>query len=187
MGRREKTSRTLLVFFALFAIWSMLQFLAPLSLPSGSVEDLSGLTGISDNEASINKMSVPWNLVYSAGDRLCHQKAERSFFINDNQMPFCSRCTAIWLGMAIGLGFMIFYKILLDEKFLIAIVLGIVPIGVDGVGQLFNFWESTNIIRVITGLLIGIVCGVAVGLIIEEIREFRIKKSLLRGHGTGKK
>ncbi|MEA3458133.1 MAG: DUF2085 domain-containing protein [Candidatus Thermoplasmatota archaeon] len=187
MDRREKASRTLLVFFALFAIWSMLQFLPPLSLPSGSVEDLSGLTGISDNEASINKMSFPWNLVYSAGDRLCHQKAERSFFINDNQMPFCSRCTAIWLGMAIGLGSMIFYKILLNEKFLIAIGIGIVPIGIDGVGQLFKFWESTNAIRVITGLLIGIVCGIAIGLIIDEAREFRTKKSLLRGHGTVKK
>ena len=187
MERRGKTSRTLLVFFALFLIWSMLQFLAPLSLPSGSVEDLSGLTGILDNEASIDKMSFPWNLVYSAGDRLCHQKAERSFFINDNQMPFCSRCTAIWLGMAIGLGIMILYKIQLDEKFLIAIILGMVPIGVDGVGQLFDFWESTNVIRVMTGLLIGIICGIAIGLIIDEVSGFRIKKSLLRGHGTGKK
>jgi len=187
MDRRGKTSRTLLVFFALFAIWSMLQFLAPLSLPSGSVEDLSGLTGISDNEASINKMSFPWNLVYSAGDRLCHQKAERSFFINDNQMPFCSRCTAIWLGMAIGLGVIIFYKISLDEKFLIAIVLGMVPIGVDGVGQLFNFWESTNVIRVITGLMIGIVCGIAIGLIIDEFSEFRSTKSLSRNHDKEKK
>ena len=187
MERREKTSRTLLVFFALFLIWSMLQFLAPLSLPSGSVEDLSGLTGILDNKASIDKMSFPWNLVYSVGDRLCHQKAERSFFINDNQMPFCSRCTAIWLGMAIGLGIMILYKIQLDEKFLIAIILGMVPIGVDGVGQLFDFWESTNVIRVMTGLLIGIICGIAIGLIIDEVRGFRIKKSLLRGHGTGKK
>jgi len=187
MERRGKNSRTLLVFFALFLIWSMLQFLAPLSLPSGSVEDLSGHTGILDNKASIDKMSFPWNLVYSGGDRLCHQKAERSFFINDNQMPFCSRCTAIWLGMAIGLGIMTLYKIQLDEKFLIAIILGMVPIGVDGVGQLFGFWESTNVIRVMTGLLIGIICGIAIGMIIDEVREFRTKKSLLRGPGMGKK
>ena len=115
MERRGKNSRTLLV-FALFLIWSMLHFLAPLSLPSDSVEDLSGHTGILDNKASIDKMSFPWNLVYSVGDRLCHQKAERSFFINDNQMPFCSRCTAIWLGMAIGLGIMTISKNKLADK-----------------------------------------------------------------------
>jgi len=187
MEKREKISRIIIVFFALFLIWSMLQFLTPLLLPSDSVEDLSGLTGISDNEALIDKMSFPWNFIYSTGDRICHQKAERSFFINNNQMPFCSRCTAIWLGMAIGLGFMIFYKILLNEKFLIAFILSLVPIGIDGVGQLFNFWESINLIRVITGLIIGIVCGIAIGLIIDEVGELRTKKIFLRGSSTGEK
>lgn len=176
MERREKSSRLIiLIFFIPFLIWIILQFLAPLALPHDSANDLSGFVGVSDNEKLIDEMPSPWNLVYGCGDRLCHQKAERSFFINDNQMPFCSRCTAIWLGLAIGLGFMTFYKIKLDEKFLILILIGLVPIGIDGVGQLFGFWESNNIIRLITGLLIGIVCGIAIGLIIDEITELRRK------------
>jgi len=118
-------------------------------------------------------MPAPWNIVYGCGDRLCHQKADRSFFINGNQMPFCSRCTAIWLGLTIGLGLMVFYKIELDERFLILIVIGIVPIGIDGVGQLLNLWESTNIIRSITGLLAGFVCGIAIALIVDEIISFK--------------
>ena len=65
-------------------------------------------------------MSFPWNVVYSSGDRLCHQRADRSLFLNGNEMPFCSRCTAIWFGLAIGLGFMVLYTIELNEKFLIA-------------------------------------------------------------------
>lgn len=175
MQRRAKYFRSVIfIFFVLFSLWILLQFLAPLALPKGSVSDLSGLVAISDNEDTINDMGLPWGFVYSAGDRLCHQKAERSFFINDNQMPFCSRCTAIWLGFAIGLGFMVFYIIPLNEKFLFALLLGIIPIGVDGVGQLFGFWESTNIIRVITGLLIGVVCGVAIGIIINEIKTIQI-------------
>ena len=176
MERREKSSRLLiLIFFIPFLIGIILQFLAPLALPHGSANDLSGFVGVSDNEKLIDEMPSPWNLIYGFGDRLCHQKAERSFFINDNQMPFCSRCTAIWLGLAIGLGFMIFYKIKLDGKFLILILIGLVPIGIDGVGQLFDFWESNNIIRLTTGLLIGVVCGIAIGLIIDEIRELRRK------------
>jgi uncharacterized membrane protein len=88
-------------------------------------------------------------------------------------MPICSRCTAIWLGLAFGVGFMFFYRIELDEKFIFFIIIGVVPIAVDGLGQLFGFWESTNIVRVITGLLVGFVCGVAIGLIIDEIKTIR--------------
>jgi uncharacterized membrane protein len=175
MQKREKVSKILLVFFAIFFIISLLHFLSPLALPRNSVKDLSGLTGISDNEIKIKEMSFPWNFLYIIGDRLCHQKAERSFFLNGNQMPFCSRCTAIWIGIAIGLGFMILYKLPLNEKFLILIILGIIPIGIDGIGQLLGFWESTNFMRVITGSLVGIVCGLAIGLIIDEVIEFKNK------------
>lgn len=179
MQRRAKYFRSVIfIFFVLFSLWILLQFLAPLALPKGSVSDLSGLVAISDNEDTINDMGLPWNFVYSAGDRLCHQKAERSFFINDNQMPFCSRCTAIWLGLVIGLGFMVFYKIQLNEKFLFAIIISLVPIGVDGVGQLLGLWESTNIVRMITGLLVGVVCGVALGVIVDEIKTIHLFKKI---------
>ena len=179
MQRRANYFRSIVfIFFVLFSIWFSFQFLAPLALPKGSISDLSGLVAISDNKDTVNDMDFPWDLPYSAGDRLCHQKAERSFFLNDNQMPFCSRCTAIWLGLVIGLGFMVFYKIQLNEKFLFAIIISFVPIGVDGIGQLFGFWESTNFIRVMTGLLIGGVCGVALGVIIDEIKTIQIYKKI---------
>jgi len=174
MERRVKSSRiVILIFFILFLIWITLQFLAPLLLPHGSIDDLSGLTAISDNEEQLSKLPLPWNSVYSIGDRLCHQKAERSFFINGNQMPFCSRCTAIWLGLAIGLGFMVFYRIELNEKLLFVVIAGLAPIGIDGIGQLFGFWESTNLMRVLTGLIIGSICGISIGIIIDEIKTFR--------------
>jgi uncharacterized membrane protein len=177
MEKREKYSKAIIVFFILFSIWILLQFLAPLFLPDGSVSDLSGIIAVSDNEKNIEEMSFPWNIVYSAGDRLCHQKTERSFFINGNQMPFCSRCTALWLGLAIGLGFMVFYQIKLDERFLYFIVLGFLPIAIDGVGQLFGFWESSNSIRVITGLLAGVTCGVTIGIIVDELKTIRYFKN----------
>ncbi|MCX6661641.1 MAG: DUF2085 domain-containing protein [Euryarchaeota archaeon] len=144
------------VFFILYMIWILLLFLAPLVLPSGSISDLSGVVG--------------YNTVYSAGDLFCHQKAERSLFLNGNEMPFCTRCTAIWLGLAFGLGFMVLYTIELNEKFFIAIIFSLVPLGIDGVGQLFGFWESTNIVRLLTGLPAGVICGVAIGIIFDELR-----------------
>ena len=177
MMRRAGHSRVIIIFFLVFFIWILLQFLAPIALPKNSIKDLSGLTGVSDNEEIIEKMPFPWSSVYNCGDRLCHQKAERSFFINGNQMPFCARCTAIWLGIAIGLGFMVLYKVELDNKFLILVIIGMLPIGIDGMGQLFHLWESNNVIRVITGSLIGIVCGIAIGVIIDETKDMLFKNT----------
>ena len=91
-------------------------------------------------------------------------------------MPFCARCTAIWLGITIGLVFIILYKINLDEKFIFLIFLGLFPIGIDGFGQLFGFWESNNLIRVITGSLTGFICGLAIGIIIDESRDIFTNK-----------
>ena len=178
MERREGSSKWIILFFILFLIWILLQFIAPLALQQASIDNLSGNVGVSDNEEMLKGIPPPWNAIYACGDRICHQKAERSFFINQNQMPFCSRCTAIWLGFAVGLGFMVFYKIELNEKFLFLILIGIVPIGIDGVGQLLQLWESTNIIRLITGLLAGIVSGIAIALIIDEIIDLKPFKKI---------
>jgi len=175
--RGKSFSIVILIFFIIFLFWAVLQFLSPYALPENSVKDLSGITGILDNQEVISHMPAPWNFVYSCGDSLCHQKADRSFFINGNQMPFCSRCTAIWLGLAIGLGIMVFLKIKLDSKLIILILISLIPIGVDGLGQLIGLWESSNITRVITGILIGIVSGIAIGVIIDEIKEIILNRT----------
>lgn len=49
---------------------------------------------------------------------------------------------------------------------LIILIISILPLAIDGTGQLFGFWESINIIRLITGSLAGFVSGFyVVGLI----------------------
>lgn len=177
MKRRIRPFRNLFfVCFLFYMTWVVLLFLAPLMIPTGSVSNLSGVVGSMENDAVIKDLSFPWNVVYSVGDRLCHQRSERSLYINGNEMPFCTRCTAIWLGLAIGLGWMVFYTIELTEKFVYAILLALLPIGVDGVGQLFGLWESTNILRFLTGLPAGIICGVALGIIYDEVRSFKVFK-----------
>ncbi|HEC82239.1 MAG TPA: DUF2085 domain-containing protein [Thermoplasmatales archaeon] len=164
------TSRLILLFFVLAFIFFVLQVAAPVSLPASTMQSLSGCVGVMDNGERIREIGLPWNIVYEAGDLLCHQKSERSFFINGNQMPFCSRCTAIWFGLVVGLGVMVFYRMRLSGRFVLGVLLGLVPIGVDGFGQLFGLWDSTNLVRVLTGLPAGFVCGVAVGVIVYENR-----------------
>jgi uncharacterized membrane protein len=169
--RKNHVKNLIIVIFLLFLIWTILQFVSPFALPRGSVTTLSGAVGVSDNEYTIQNMSFPWNIPYSIGDRLCHQRADRSLFLNENEMPFCTRCTAIWVGLTLGLGVMVLFIIELNMTFIFTILLSLVPIGIDGVGQLVGFWESTNGIRFFTGLLAGGICGIALGIIIDETKE----------------
>jgi len=176
MEKRERSSRLIpiIIVFCIFLVFFIIQVMGPILLPSGSINDLSGLSGVSDNDHEINNISSPWNSIYSIGDRLCHQKCDRSFFINENQMPFCARCTSIWLGILIGIGFMLFFRIPLDKRFLIIILIGLIPIGIDGFGQLLGFWESNNITRFVTGILIGFISGISIGIIIDEFSDIII-------------
>lgn len=173
---RLKNNKIKVIIFIFFLFWALLHFVMPLLLPANIITDLSGVVGLEDNEHLTNNLPFPSSLVYKLGDIMCHQKAERSFFINGNQMPFCSRCTGIFLGLSIGLMIAIFKKLRLDGKFIIFLIAAFVPIGIDGIGQLFGFWESNNLIRVITGLSAGIVCGIAIGLIVDEVTATFISK-----------
>jgi len=175
MEKREKVSKTITAFFILLFVFTLLQFISPFILETNTVTDLSGTVGMLDNKQRISNMPFPINVVYTAGDRLCHQKAERSFILNENQMPFCSRCTAIWMGMTIGIGLLVFYTITLDNRFLILAIISLIPIGIDGMGQLLGFWESSHLSRVITGSFVGIITGMALGIIIDELKT--LKKS----------
>lgn len=173
---RLKNNKIKVIIFIFFLFWALLHFVMPLLLPANIITDLSGVVGLEDNEHLTNNLPFPSSLVYKLGDIMCHQKAERSFFINGNQMPFCSRCTGIFLGLSMGLMIAIFKKLRLDGKFIILLIAAFVPISIDGIGQLFGFWESNNLIRVITGLSAGIVCGIAIGLIVDEVTATFISK-----------
>jgi uncharacterized membrane protein len=173
MEKREKFSKAITLVFTLCFLWSFIQFLAPVILPSSSVTHLDGYTGLADNIKTIENISFPWDILYAMGDRLCHQKMERSLIINNNQMPFCIRCTSIWIGIVIGLGVLMLYKIQLNGRFAMGLIIGIIPVAVDGFGQLLGIWESTTVLRALTGLLAGFMSGVAIGVIIDELHSFR--------------
>jgi uncharacterized membrane protein len=131
---------------------------------------LSGLTVIADNNDITEIMPFPANIIYTIGDRFCHQQSDRSLFLNGNQMPFCSRCTAIWIGSTIALSIFCFFTVSLDERLILYLIFSLIPLGIDGIGQLFGLWDSTNIIRILTGLIAGIGFGMAIGVLINEIR-----------------
>jgi len=64
------------------------------------------------------------------------------------------------------------------------ILLGLVPMGLDGGIQLVTDYESTNFLRFITGTLAGIVTGIALGFIVSELSKIIVLRGRFR-KGSG--
>ena len=162
-----RVSKTKFIFFVVCLLWLGLLFAIPFTLPSNTVNfGEKGKVGIVDFQNQTKTMNPVAGFVYSSGDSFCHQRSSRSLFLDGNQMAYCSRCTGIFLGLAIGAGIAVFRYIDFKWQY---VVIGLLPIGIDGTGQMFSLWESTNIIRLITGGLAGILTGLAVAVIIQEL------------------
>lgn len=91
----------------------------------------------------------------------CHQLASRSFFIGLVQLPVCARCLAMNMLILATLAFY-FYRKRYNKPFrmnwLLFIIL-ILPTIIDGTTQAIGLRESTNLIRVVTGIPFGIGWG----------------------------
>lgn len=83
---------------------------------------------------------------------MCHRIPERSFHFHGKQFPVCARCTGILVGYILGILILLIYGRL---SLLLSFIL-IIPMAIDGTGQLFRKWESNNIRRFITGIMGGI-------------------------------
>jgi uncharacterized membrane protein len=89
---------------------------------------------------------------------LCHQLSFRSLFFNDIQQPVCARCTSIYIATALGLAFLRL-KGFGAKEFKISYVLTVLlflPTAIDGFTQMFGWRESTNELRLITGVPYGL-------------------------------
>ncbi len=153
--KKERLSFISFIPFILSFIWIFLLFISPLLLPSHTIYlGNNGKVGLMDNANYINKhISNPIiRAIYLSGDYMCHQHADRSFFINGNQMPYCARCTGIYLGLAFGFLIGALFRVRIG---LLLYILTILPLALDGILQLITPYESTNLIRIITGNLVG--------------------------------
>ena len=196
---------------AIAGVYLILVFLIPLALPTDTIPDLSaranrmdyatydgtwswgnGNNG-EDGEMGHNQFEngglFAWMelnpiaaTVYAIGDLNCHQKFERSWEINGNQLAVCTRdigilfgfvaCSLLWQRRGLNRWTIrdtflsIFSDDLIEEFYyddlrmlvrtgILAIGLG--PMAIDGFTQLLTSYESTNLLRIITGIPAGFV------------------------------
>ena len=189
-------------------------FLVPFLLPTGTVPDLDARANALDyatEDGAFSNGNTPDSLlhehedgsihlhepfawteldpysgfIYMFGDLNCHNKHERSWQINENQMPVCTRDVGIFFGLAVG-GLM-FSRYghnrwtikdsclsLLPDRWLETIyrknyrtiawlgfgTLLCLPMLIDGFTQLLTGYESNNLTRPLTGTPFGI--GIAI-------------------------
>jgi uncharacterized membrane protein len=190
---RPKVLTINLVALIILSVWAGLMWVTPFMVEAGTLTGLDGLVGPHDHEDLYEDLSPVARWMYDAGDAQCHQKENRSLLLNGNQMPFCARCVSIYTFMAVGIALTVFprmprYDRINDLKAW-WLIIALVPIGIDGVGQLLGFWESTNLMRFITGGLCGLVVGIALGFMLREIQgivtEFRTQRAIEKADARG--
>jgi uncharacterized membrane protein len=94
----------------------------------------------------------------------CHRMRDRSMIVKGKQFPLCFRCMGILLGILLGIPFT---WLLFPSLTLLHLLLGgalIFPLLVDGFTQKWEWRRSTNMLRLLTGLLCGM--GLSLGIVL---------------------
>ena len=116
---------------------------------------------------------------YIANIYMCHQLPERTLTLFGQHMGLCERCMAIMVGALLAYPAAFwrrrFPAFMLSKWF---VLLALIPIGVDGVGQFLGMWESTAAVRVATGFLSAF--AILYFLVAEILERFSIGKGFLR-------
>jgi uncharacterized membrane protein len=100
--------------------------------------------------------SMRWRLLFRL---LCHGRVERCFELFGAPMPICARCTGIYLGLLAGLFAFPLIPVLRERVMRTVAFVAVLPLGLDGLTQLFGLRESVNPLRVATGLIAGMAFG----------------------------
>ncbi len=168
------TSKVLLIALVLCALWLVLVVTAAYMVRPGTLTDLSGRVGGHENEPKFEGLGAVPHAIYWLGDAECHQILNRSFTLNDNQMPFCARDLGLFVGIVLGFGSAVLYRWKIPILF---VVLGLVPIGLDGGIQAVTSYESNNALRLATGMVAGLVLSLLLAHIVFVAQEDRSRGS----------
>jgi uncharacterized membrane protein len=100
--------------------------------------------------------SMKWRLLFRT---LCHGKPERCLELFHVPMPICARCAAIYVGLLGGLALFRLIPRLREKTMRMVAFAALVPLGLDGLTQLTGLRESTNELRIVTGVIAGLAFG----------------------------
>jgi len=112
--------------------------------------------------------------IYRGFGIFCHQRPDRSYFIEGHKLAVCSRCTGLYAGFAFTL---LIYPLLRSLRSATTpprrvLFLAAVPLLVDFSLTFFGIWENTHTSRLLTGALLG---SVTVFYVMPGIAELSLR------------
>jgi uncharacterized membrane protein len=122
------------------------------------------------------------------GYAVCHQIPARSIFIDGKQLPVCARDTGLYFGSLISLIWILLTKKrrtnMIPVRYIsFTLVFFMLLLAVDGISSYLSVRQTTNGIRLLTGLLVGIsfpffIYPILIDNIVKPINERQILKSI---------
>lgn len=126
-----------------------------------------------------------WAVAHGASDAwrlpfrfICHGLPARSLALFGTTMPICARCVGIYVGLAAGLIAFAAMPWVSERVMRLVAFAAVTPLALDGFTQLFGLRESTNPLRLATGLAAGLAFGIWILSAIER-RDERASPALL--------
>jgi uncharacterized membrane protein len=112
--------------------------------------------------------------IYYAFSPLCHQRPDRSFYLEGHKLGVCARCTGIYFGFALTL---LAYPLVRSLRTTSTparkwLFLAALPLLIDFSLTFFGIWENTHTSRLLTGLLLG---SVAVFYVMPGISDLSLR------------
>lgn len=108
---------------------------------------------------------------------MCHGIPHRCLTIFGAHMPICARCVAIYAGFIAGIALFPIAKRIEERAMRIVLAVAATPIFLDGITQAMGLRESTNPLRMATGLMVGAAFGSWVLVAIETRARQRFAES----------
>lgn len=97
--------------------------------------------------------SMKWRYLFRL---FCHGIPKRCLTLWGVPMPICARCTAIYVGALAGIVAARVLPWMSERTARYVMYAAATPLGIDGLTQLTTLRESTNALRMATGLIGGI-------------------------------
>ena len=115
-------------------------------------------------------------VIYHAFGVFCHQRPDRSYFIEGQKLAVCSRCTGLYVAFAVTL---LLYPLVRSLRNNVNpprhyLILAAIPLGIDFSLTCVGFWEKTHTSRLLTGALLG---SVAVFYVMPGIIDLSLRSS----------